>query len=45
MSDQETWGHLAISGDELFVRELEAISAYRWARKPAPKKRKALTSE
>jgi len=27
---QSTWGHLAISGDEIFVRELEAIAAYRW---------------
>jgi len=27
---QETWGHLAVSGDDLFVRELEAIAAWRW---------------
>jgi outer membrane protein assembly factor BamB len=26
----ETWGHLAVAGDEIFVRELEAIVAYRW---------------
>ncbi len=25
-----TWGHLAVSGSEIFVRELEAIAAYRW---------------
>ncbi len=37
-----TWGHLAVAGDELFVRELEAIVAYRWravgtsAATPAP---------
>jgi outer membrane protein assembly factor BamB len=36
ISDQETWGHLAIVDDELFVRELEAIAAYRWSRGPAP---------
>lgn len=30
ISDQPTWGHLAISGDQIFVRELEAVSAYRW---------------
>ena len=30
VSEAETWGHLAISGDEIFVRELEAIAAYRW---------------
>lgn len=27
-----TWGHLAVSGDELFVRELQAIVSLRWAR-------------
>lgn len=30
ISDQETWGHVAISGDEIFVRELNALSVYRW---------------
>ncbi len=29
VSDQETWAHLAVSGDQLFVRELNAISAWR----------------
>jgi outer membrane protein assembly factor BamB len=31
ISDAETWGHLAVSGNELFVRELGAIAAYRWS--------------
>ena len=30
VSEQETWGHLAVSGDQVFVRELKGISAYRW---------------
>jgi outer membrane protein assembly factor BamB len=30
VSDQETWGHLAVCGDQVFVRELHGISAYRW---------------
>jgi len=30
ISEQETWGHLAVSGDQVFVRELKQISAYRW---------------
>ena len=30
ISDQETWGHLGVAGDEVFVRELKAVSAYRW---------------
>jgi len=31
VSDDETWAHLAVSGNELFIRELGAITAYRWA--------------
>jgi len=30
VSEQETWGHLAVSGDQVFVRELKRISAYLW---------------
>ncbi len=30
ISDAETWAHLAICGEELFIRELKAIAAYRW---------------
>lgn len=30
VSDQETWAHLAVSGDELFIRELDAMAVYRW---------------
>lgn len=30
VSDQSTWAHLAVSGNEILVRELEAITAYRW---------------
>jgi outer membrane protein assembly factor BamB len=25
-----TWGHVAVAGNQVFVRELEAVSAYRW---------------
>ena len=31
ISESETWAHLAVSDDTLFVRELDALSAYRWA--------------
>ena len=31
ISEQETWGYLAVVGDELFVRELGAISVFKWA--------------
>ncbi len=31
VAQTSTWGHLAVSGNELFVRELEAISALRWS--------------
>ncbi|MGI9518368.1 MAG: PQQ-binding-like beta-propeller repeat protein [Pirellulaceae bacterium] len=30
ISDQETWAHLAASGNELFIRELNAVSAFRF---------------
>ncbi|MFO0846761.1 MAG: PQQ-binding-like beta-propeller repeat protein [Gemmataceae bacterium] len=30
VSEQETWGHLAVAGDELFVRELKGLAAFRW---------------
>jgi outer membrane protein assembly factor BamB len=30
ISDAETWAHLAISDDEMFIRELDAIAGYRW---------------
>jgi outer membrane protein assembly factor BamB len=30
VSDAETWAHLALSGNELFIRELGAIAGYRW---------------
>lgn len=35
ISEAETWAHLAVSGDELFIRELNALTVYRWQ---APKK-------
>lgn len=30
ISDADTWAHLAVSGDELFIRELNALAVYRW---------------
>jgi outer membrane protein assembly factor BamB len=30
VSTQPSWGHLAISGNEVFIRELNAVAAYRW---------------
>jgi len=26
----DTWAHLAVAGDDLFIRELNALAAYRW---------------
>jgi outer membrane protein assembly factor BamB len=34
ISEQDTWAHLAVAGDQVFIRELQAIAAYRW-RAPA----------
>lgn len=33
VSDEETWAHLAVCNDELFVRELNALSVFRWSKK------------
>jgi outer membrane protein assembly factor BamB len=30
LSDAETWAHLAICGDELYIRELNALAVYCW---------------
>lgn len=30
ISDAETWAHLAVCGDELYIRELNALAVYRW---------------
>lgn len=30
ISNADTWAHLAVSSDELFVRELNALAVYRW---------------
>ena len=30
ISESPTWAHLALSGNQLFVRELEAIACYEW---------------
>ena len=32
VSSEETWAHLAAADDELFVRELHAVAAYRWTK-------------
>lgn len=33
VSEQQTWAHLAVCGDEVFIREQEGVTAFRW-RKP-----------
>jgi outer membrane protein assembly factor BamB len=30
ISDEETWAHVAVCGEEIYVRELNALSVYRW---------------
>lgn len=30
VSDDETWAHLAVVNDEVFIRELKALAAYKW---------------
>jgi outer membrane protein assembly factor BamB len=31
ISDQNTWAHVAVCGEEIFVRELNALSVFRWS--------------
>lgn len=31
VADASTWAHLAVSGEDILVRELEAVSLYRWS--------------
>jgi len=42
LTDAETWAHLAVAGGQLFVRELNALAAYRWA---APGKQASLAEQ
>ena len=30
IAKQSSWAHLALAGNQLFVRELEAIACYQW---------------
>lgn len=34
VSESPTWAHLAVCGNELFIRSLDAITAYRWQASP-----------
>jgi outer membrane protein assembly factor BamB len=33
VADSETWAHLAVCGDELFIRDLKGLTAWRWSSK------------
>lgn len=33
IAESETWAHLAVAGEEIFVRELNAMSAFEWPSK------------
>ena len=47
IADSSTYAHLAVLGDDLVVRDLEGVAAYRWAgdgagaRQPRPRRRQA----
>ena len=36
LNDAESWAHLAVAGNDLFVRELNALAAYRWTAPGTP---------
>ncbi len=31
VSDTESWAHLAVAGDQVFVRHLDGLTVYRWS--------------
>jgi len=31
LADAETWAHLAVAGNEMFIREPNALAVYRWS--------------
>lgn len=35
IAKQGTWAHVAVAGDQVFVRELQAIAVYRWRQSPS----------
>ncbi len=36
LNGSESWAHLAVAGNDLFVRELNALAAYRWTAPATP---------
>ena len=34
---EDSWAHLAVAGDEVFVRDLGAVTAYRWRKPSTPR--------
>ena len=34
VSEDPTWAHLAVCGEEVFIRELNAMAAFRWRSRP-----------
>ena len=38
LTNAETWAHLAVAGDQLFVRELNALAAWQWRKATASPK-------
>ena len=36
LTENDTWAHLAVAGDMIFVRELKALVGYRWAKSDSP---------
>jgi outer membrane protein assembly factor BamB len=33
VAESETWAHIAVCGDELFIRDLDGLSVWRWSGK------------
>ena len=41
IAEAETWAHLGVAGDQLFIRELKALAVWRWGAPATPLKTQA----
>ena len=41
IAEAETWAHLGVAGDQLFIRELKALAVWRWGAPATPVKAQA----
>ena len=45
LPNAETWAHIAVAGDQVFIRDLGALTAYRWKKVNPPATAQAGTAK